>query len=467
MKTIAAISTPAGNGGIGIIRISGEDALKIIDKIFVPVNKSALKPYTMKLGNIIDSDGEVVDQVLVSYFKAPKSYTGEDICEISCHGGNVSIQRILDIVIRNGALLAEPGEFTKRAFLNGKLDLTQAEAVIDLINSKSEKEGKASVKQLEGKLGSEIRNIKNEIINMLADIEANIDYPEYEDIEEVRRERIIDVLNKQVIKLDKLENSFENGKILKNGVLTAIIGKPNVGKSSLLNILLNEERAIVTDVPGTTRDTIEELVNIKGITLRLIDTAGIRETDDVVENIGVEKSKKAISDAELILFLIDGSEEISAEDIELYELIKAKPHIVIINKIDKINNLGNLNDLFKDDNNLVDINDLFKDEKNIISISAKNSVGLDELENKIEELFNIKQLDVENELIITNIRHKDLITRAKEGLVRAVSSVTSGIPIDMISIDIKTAIDSLGEILGESISESVLDRIFEKFCVGK
>lgn len=454
MKTISAISTPAGNGGIGIIRISGEDALKIIDKIFVPVNKGDLKPYTMKLGNIIDSDGEVVDQVLVSYFKAPKSYTGEDICEISCHGGNVSIQRILDIVIRNGASLAEPGEFTKRAFLNGKLDLTQAEAVIDLINSKSEKEGKASVKQLEGKLGTEIRNIKDEIINMLADIEANIDYPEYEDIEEVRRERIVDVLNKQVIKLDKLEKSFENGKILKNGVLTAIIGKPNVGKSSLLNILLNEERAIVTDVPGTTRDTIEEFVNIKGISLRLIDTAGIRETDDVVENIGVEKSKKAITDAELILFLIDASEEISAEDIELYELIKAKPHIVIINKIDKINNS-------------VDVNDLFKNDKNIISISAKNNIGLDELENKIEELFNIKQLDVENELIITNIRHKDLIARAKEGLERACSSVLSGIPIDMISIDIKTAIDSLGEILGESISESVLDRIFEKFCVGK
>ena len=454
MNTIAAISTPAGNGGIGIIRISGNDALEIINRIWIPVKKGDFKPFSMRLGNIVDESGEVVDQVLVSYFKAPKSYTGEDICEINCHGGNVSMQRILDIVLRNGAFLAEPGEFTKRAFLNGKMDLTQAEAVIDLINSKSEKEGKASVKQLEGKLGTEIRNIKDEIINLLADIEANIDYPEYEDIEEVRREKIIEIIEKQILKLKKLENSFESGKILKNGVLTAIIGKPNVGKSSLLNVLLKEERAIVTEIPGTTRDTIEEYVNIKGITLRLIDTAGIRKTDDVVENIGVEKSKKAIDEAELILFLIDGSSKLSHEDLELYQLIKDKPHIILINKVDI-------------EQSKLDMKEFESDEDNMIRISAKTSEGIEQLENRIEELFNLKNLETENELIITNIRHKDLIMRAKEGLENANIAISSGIPIDMISIDIKTAIDSLGEILGESISESILDRIFEKFCVGK
>lgn len=454
MNTIAAISTPAGNGGIGIIRISGNDALEIINRIWIPVKKGDFKPFSVRLGNIVDESGEVVDQVLVSYFKAPKSYTGEDICEINCHGGNVSMQRILDIVLRNGAFLAEPGEFTKRAFLNGKMDLTQAEAVIDLINSKSEKEGKASVKQLEGKLGTEIRNIKDEIINLLADIEANIDYPEYEDIEEVRREKIIEIIEKQILKLKKLENSFESGKILKNGVLTAIIGKPNVGKSSLLNVLLKEERAIVTEIPGTTRDTIEEYVNIKGITLRLIDTAGIRKTDDVVENIGVEKSKKAIDEAELILFLIDGSSKLSHEDLELYQLIKDKPHIILINKVDI-------------EQSKLDMKEFESDEDNMIRISAKTSEGIEQLENRIEELFNLKNLETENELIITNIRHKDLIMRAKEGLENANIAISSGIPIDMISIDIKTAIDSLGEILGESISESILDRIFEKFCVGK
>ncbi|MBQ9314453.1 MAG: tRNA uridine-5-carboxymethylaminomethyl(34) synthesis GTPase MnmE, partial [Clostridia bacterium] len=412
MNTIAAISTPAGNGGIGIIRISGNDALEIINRIWIPVKKGDFKPFSVRLGNIVDESGEVVDQVLVSYFKAPKSYTGEDICEINCHGGNVSMQRILDIVLRNGAFLAEPGEFTKRAFLNGKMDLTQAEAVIDLINSKSEKEGKASVKQLEGKLGTEIRNIKDEIINLLADIEANIDYPEYEDIEEVRREKIIEIIEKQILKLKKLENSFESGKILKNGVLTAIIGKPNVGKSSLLNVLLKEERAIVTEIPGTTRDTIEEYVNIKGITLRLIDTAGIRKTDDVVENIGVEKSKKAIDEAELILFLIDGSSKLSHEDLELYQLIKDKPHIILINKVDI-------------EQSKLDMKEFESDEDNMIRISAKTSEGIEQLENKIEELFNLKNLETENELIITNIRHKDLIMRAKEGLENANIAISS------------------------------------------
>ncbi len=449
MKTIAAISTPPGNGGIGIIRISGEDALRIINKIFVPKKAGELTPFVLKLGNIIDDNNEKLDQVLVSYFKAPKSYTGEDVVEISCHGGNIILKNILDIVLKNGAFLAEAGEFTKKAFLNGKMDLTQAEAVMDLINSKSEKEERASAKQLEGRVGQEIRRIKDNIINMLADIEANIDYPEYEDIEEVQNEKISKILEEQVTSLKTLEQSFKNGKILKNGISTAIIGKPNVGKSSLLNILLDEERAIVTEIPGTTRDTIEEYITINGITLKLIDTAGIRSTEDLVENIGVEKSKKAITDAELVLFILDGSCGYSNEEKLLYEQIKDKPHIVVINKID-------LNC------EKIDIKN-----ENVIRISTKTREGLEELEKRIEKLFDLNNIDTENSLIITNIRHKDLITKAIQNIEKAKEAVENKVPVDMVSINIQEAINSLGEILGESISENVLNKIFEKFCVGK
>ncbi len=449
MNTIAAISTPAGNGGVGIIRISGNDSLKIIDRIFKPVKKGEIRPFSFKLGHIYDEEGKIIDQVLVSYFKAPKSYTGEDVCEINCHGGNVAMKKILETVLKNGAVMAEGGEFTKRAFLNGKLDLTQAEAVIELINSKSEKESRASIKQLDGKLGQEIKNIENEIVGLLADIEANIDYPEYEDIEEVRREKIIEVLRNQIEKLSKLEKSFESGKILKNGVLTAIVGKPNVGKSSLLNALLKEDRAIVTEIPGTTRDTIEEYVTIKGISLRLMDTAGIRKTSDIVENIGVEKSKKALEEAELVLLLIDGSVGVTDEDKKIYNEIKNKPHILIINKTD------------------LECKEINISDENTVKISTKTGDGLEQLENKIEELFNTKNLDTENEIIITNIRHKDLISKTIKGLNSAIETIETGIPIDMISINIKDAIKSLGEMLGESVSEDVLNKIFEKFCVGK
>ncbi|MBR3887514.1 MAG: tRNA uridine-5-carboxymethylaminomethyl(34) synthesis GTPase MnmE [Clostridia bacterium] len=449
MKTIVAISTPAGNGGIGIVRMSGDSSLEILKKIFKPVKSGDFEPNVMRLGEIIDSEGNVVDQVLVSYFKAPKSYTGEDICEVNCHGGYIASKKVLELLLENGATPAAGGEFTKRAFLNGKMDLTQAEAVADLINSKTEKEGKASAAQLEGKLGRNIREIKDGIVDLLADIEADIDYPEYEDIEDVKNERIISTLDEQIEKLDKLEKSFESGKILKNGILTAIIGKPNVGKSSLMNVLLKEDRAIVTEIAGTTRDTIEEYVNLKGISLRLVDTAGIRDTEDIVENIGVEKSKKALNDAELVLFLVDGSKELSDEDKKLYEEIKTKNHIVIKNKID------------------LDEKELSLNDGNIVKISAKTGEGITELEDKIEELFNLKNLESENELIITNIRHKDLINKAKNGLIKANNTVKDGLPVDMISINIQEAIKDLCEILGESISDDVLNRIFEKFCVGK
>lgn len=450
MKTIAAISTPAGVGGIGIIRISGDNSLDIIKRVFMPKNNSEIKPYTIKFGYIVDENKNIMDQVLVSYFKAPKTYTGEDVCEINCHGGNISTKEILELVLRNGATLAEPGEFTKRAFLNGKLDLTQAEAVIELINSKSNKETKASLKQLEGILGERIRDIKTSIVDLLVDIEANIDYPEY-DIEEVRREKILKVLNENIEKLEKLKESFNSGKILRDGISTVIVGKPNVGKSSLLNRLVKEERAIVTEIAGTTRDTIEEYVTIRGIPLKLIDTAGIHETKDIVESIGVDKSKKAIEDADLVLVMLDSTIELSKEDIDILEATKDKKHIILVNKID----IGNA--LKKE---------MFKDRKTI-EISTKTANGIEELEDEIEKRFNISDIQIENEIIVTNVRHKNLIEKATFGIKNAVKSIENGLPVDMLSIDLQEALQNLGEIIGESISEEVVKGIFAKFCVGK
>lgn len=450
MKTIAAISTPAGVGGIGIIRISGDNSLDVVKKIFRAKNKTDFKSYTIKLGYIVDEKENVMDQVLVSYFKAPKTYTGEDVVEINCHGGKISTKEILEIVLKNGAKLAEPGEFTKRAFLNGKLDLTQAEAVIELINSKSTKENKASVKQLEGILGEKIREIKNDVVSLLADIEANIDYPEY-DIEEVRNEKIEKVLEENIKKLEKLELTFNSGKILRDGIKTVIVGKPNVGKSSLLNRMLKEERAIVTEVAGTTRDTIEEYITVRGIPLKLIDTAGIHETKDLVESIGVDKSKKAIEDADLILVMLDSTKELTKEDKEILEITKEKKNIVLINKMDIGKTLKK---------------EMFK-EREVIEISAKTSVGIEKLEDKIEEMFNISDIELENDIVITNIRHKDLIEKAKIGMKNALKSIKEGLPVDMLSIDLQESVQNLGEIIGESISEEVIKEIFAKFCVGK
>ena len=450
METIAAISTPPGVGGIGIIRISGDNALNVAKRIFKAKNKSEIKPFTIRFGYVIDENENALDQVLVSYFKSPKSYTGEDVIEINCHGGNVSTREILELVLKNGARLAEPGEFTKRAFLNGKLDLTQAEAVIELINSKSDKESKASYKQLEGLLGAKIKEIKQGIIDLLVDIEANIDYPEY-DIEEVRRERIYNVLSTNVSKLETLEKSFESGKILRDGVSTVIIGKPNVGKSSLLNRLVKEDRAIVTEIAGTTRDTIEEYITIRGIPLKLVDTAGIHETDDIVESIGVNKSKKAIDESELVLLMLDATRELSKEDEELLEVTKNKNRIILINKVDADKKINK---------------DMFKNDK-VIEISTKTLVGIEDLEKTIEEMFNISELNIENEIVITNVRHKNLIHKAAEEIRNAIVSIENGLPIDMLSIDLQEALQNLGEITGESISEEVVKGIFAKFCVGK
>ena len=455
MSTIAAISTAPGNAGIGIIRLSGDDCFKILQKIFKPKNKGEIKGYTIKYGNIVKSENdEIIDEVLVSYFVAPKSYTKENMCEINSHGGIVVENQILEECLKNGAVLAEPGEFTKRAFMNGRIDLSQAEAVIDIINSKTEKEMMVAQRHLEGSLSKKIKDIQGEILNLMADIEASIDYPEY-DIEETTNKKINDTLNSVEEKLLKLKNSFENGKILKEGIKTAIIGKPNVGKSSLLNLILGENRAIVSDIEGTTRDTIEEYINIKGIPLKIVDTAGIRKTNDEVEKIGVERSINNISDAELIIALFDDSRTFDDQDQKILDLIEGKKTIILINKIDLGKNLIKENEKLK------------KFKNNIIEFSTINETGLDKLYNKIEELFKLNELDCENTEIITNNRHKQQILYALEDVANGRESLETHMPVDITAICLKDILERLAEITGENVSEDIINEIFKKFCLGK
>lgn len=455
MSTIAAISTAPGNAGIGIIRLSGDDCFKILQKIFKPKNKGEIKGYTIKYGNIVKSENdEIIDEVLVSYFVAPKSYTKENMCEINSHGGIVVENQILEECLKNGAVLAEPGEFTKRAFMNGRIDLSQAEAVIDIINSKTEKEMMVAQRHLEGSLSKKIKNIQGEILNLMADIEASIDYPEY-DIEETTNKKINDTLNSVEEKLLKLKNSFENGKILKEGIKTAIIGKPNVGKSSLLNLILGENRAIVSDIEGTTRDSIEEYINIKGIPLKIVDTAGIRKTNDEVEKIGVERSINNISNAELIIALFDDSRAFDDQDQKILDLIEGKKTIILINKIDLGKNLIKENEKLK------------KFKNNIIEFSTINETGLDKLYNKIEELFKLNELDCENTEIITNNRHKQQILYALEDVAKGRESLETHMPVDITAICLKDILERLAEITGENVSEDIINEIFKKFCLGK
>lgn len=455
MSTIAAISTAPGNAGIGIIRLSGDDCFKILQKIFKPKNKGEIKGYTIKYGNIVKSENdEIIDEVLVSYFIAPKSYTKENMCEINSHGGIVVENQILEECLKNGAVLAEPGEFTKRAFMNGRIDLSQAEAVIDIINSKTEKEMMVAQRHLEGSLSKKIKDIQGEILNLMADIEASIDYPEY-DIEETTNKKINDTLNSVEEKLLKLKNSFENGKILKEGIKTAIIGKPNVGKSSLLNLILGENRAIVSDIEGTTRDTIEEYINIKGIPLKIVDTAGIRKTNDEVEKIGVERSINNISNAELIIALFDDSRTFDDQDQKILDLIEGKKTIILINKIDLGKNLIKENEKLK------------KFKNNIIEFSTINETGLDKLYNKIEELFKLNELDCENTEIITNNRHKQQILYALEDVAKGRESLETHMPVDITAICLKDILERLAEITGENVSKDIINEIFKKFCLGK
>ena len=457
MATIAAISTATGNGGIGIIRMSGKKCFDILEKIFIPYNKenSEIKGYTLKFGYIINpKTKEKIDEVLVSYFIAPKSYTTENMCEINSHGGIIVEKNILQLCLENGAELAEPGEFTKRAFMNGRIDLTQAESVIDLINSKTDNEAKASIKQLEGILSKQIQEIRKKLLDIMADINANIDYPEY-DIEEVTNNKVDRVLKEIKQELTKLSNSFQDGKILKEGVKTIILGKPNAGKSSLLNTILKEERAIVSEYAGTTRDTIEEFVNIKGIPLKLIDTAGIRKTEDKIEEIGVKRALKLSEEADLIIAIFDASKELDGEDYEILNIIKDKKSIVLLNKIDI------------DDINLNENSKLKNASENILKISAKNGEGIEKLYELISNMFGKKEISMNDGIIITNIRHKNQIDKAITSVNEALLSSEQGLPIDIVSIPIKQILYDLSVITGEDVSEDIINEIFSKFCLGK
>jgi len=457
MSTIASISTAPGIGGIGIIRMSGDDTFKILDKIFIQKNKEnieKIKGYSIKYGHIVENE-KVIDEVLVSYFKAPKSYTTENMCEINSHGGNIIVKKILELCLANGATLAEPGEFTKRAFLNGRIDLAQAESVIDVINAKSEREAKAGIKQLEGELSKKINNIKQQILDIMVNIEVSIDYPEYDDIEEVQNKQVLEMLENIEQEMNALVKSFENGKILKEGIRTAIIGKPNAGKSSLLNAILKEDRAIVTEYEGTTRDTIEEFVTINGVPLKLIDTAGIREATDEVEKIGVNKAKKIAEEADLVIAIFDCSKELDEEDKKILKIIKNKKSIIILNKID-------LNQkVLKTDQMLTSVS------KKIIEISALNKKGIEKLYNIISEMFNLNEINLDNEILITNIRHKDLINKAIDKIQETKTTIKNNMPIDIIAIYIKDILEALGSITGEEVSEDIINEIFSKFCLGK
>ena len=403
---------------------------------------------------VIKEGNTIVDEVLVSYFIAPKSYTTEDMCEINSHGGYVVERKILELCIKNGARLAEPGEFTKRAFLNGRIDLVQAESVIDLINSKSDKEAKASMNQLEGHLSHKINSIKHELLDLMADVEASIDYPEY-DIEEVTNNKIMKSIKNIELQLEKLNKSFKNGKVLREGIKTAIIGKPNAGKSSLLNLILNEERAIVSEQKGTTRDTIEEFVTIEGITLKLIDTAGIRETSDEIEKIGVKKSKKLIDDAELVIAIFDGTKDLDEDDYEILNLIKCKNAIVLLNKIDI------------SETKLINNEQIKKLNKKTIKISAKTGENLDELYKSIADMYKLNDIEIDNGEVLTNIRHKNQVDEAIKSINEVKNTINNNMPIDIIEIYLKQVLSDLGKITGDDISEDIINEIFSKFCLGK
>ena len=440
--TIAAIGTALSNSGISIIRISGKDSLNIVKKIFKSGNN--LRKNSIVFGKII-YDNEFIDNVLVSYFQAPHSYTGEDVCEINCHGGTQITKQILEIVLENGARLAEPGEFSKRAFLNGKMDLSQAEAVINLINAKTQTETRIAAKNLEGNLSKKVKELREELVELMAKIEVSVDYPEY-DYEEVEPTSIIELLDKKVNEINNILNTYEHGKYIKNGVNVAILGKPNVGKSSLLNNLANYDKAIVTDIPGTTRDIVEETINLGDIVLNISDTAGIRDTDDIIEKIGVEKSLKILEEMDLVIYIINGEDGISKEDFKILSKIQNKglKYILAINKIDVAskNVLNGILDEIKQN----ELNDP-------IFISVQENKGIDKLKDEIIKLFNSNDLDYAHELIITNERHKDLLKKSVDYLNDAKKEISLGQPIDIFYINEKKATEKIGEIIGAKKNE--------------
>ncbi|MCR4436534.1 MAG: tRNA uridine-5-carboxymethylaminomethyl(34) synthesis GTPase MnmE [Clostridiales bacterium] len=454
--TIAAISTPQGTGGIGIVRISGEKAFAIAGKVFRGKKPfEQLKSHTVSLGKIIDpQSGAMVDEVLLSKMVKPHTYTREDIVEINCHGGTAVIRKILELVIKEGARLAEPGEFTKRAFLNGRIDLSQAEAVIDLINSKTKESSRAAAAQLEGKLSRKLKAARDRLIELIAHMEVTFDYPEH-DIEEVTGREVYRETKEIKETLCELARGFEKGRILREGLNAVIVGRPNVGKSSLLNELSGKNRAIVTDIPGTTRDVIEEYIDMNGIPVRIVDTAGIRETSDVVEKIGVERTQKEINEADLVIMMVDAAEGIKEEDWAILQTVRDKKLVVLINKVD----LAEQRVIGEIEEKLAGYGP--------IRTSIKEEKGLDQLENAITRLFVKGEINPNSEVLVTNVRHKSLMDDAVRSLSEAMASYEAGMPLDCIAIDIKNAAESLGQITGESVSEDVMHRIFSRFCVGK
>ena len=454
--TIAAISSAAGNSGIGIIRVSGDEAIEVVDKIFRPANKNKklanVESHTVHYGHIMDGD-KTLDQVLVIVMKNPHSYTGEDTVEIDCHGGMLILKKVLDLVLKNGARTAEPGEFTKRAFLNGRIDLSQAEAVMDLINSKNDFALNSSIEQLKGGVSDAIKDIRKDIIYHIAFIESALDDPEHISLDGYDEE-ITKMLNENINKISKLVNSFDNGRIMKEGIKTVILGKPNAGKSSLLNLMLGEDRAIVTDIEGTTRDTLEENIHFNGLSLKIIDTAGIRDTEDLVERIGVNKAKEIAKEGDLIIYVVDGSRELDDNDREIIKLINDKQAIILVNKSD-MDTVINIDELKKDSN------------RDVILFSAKNGEGMDQLEEEIRNMFYSGKVTYNDQVYITNARHKEALENALESLKQVKNSVDAGMPEDFYSIDLMDAYTDLGLIIGESVEDDLVNEIFSKFCMGK
>lgn len=457
--TIAAISTPMGEGAIAIVRLSGVDAITIANKLYAgPSGKQLINvpTHTIHYGNIADPDtGHIVEEVMVSVLKGPKTFTREDIVEINCHGGIVSVNRVLQLALNHGARLAEPGEFTKRAFLNGRIDLSQAEAVMDLIRAKTDRAMNVALGQMEGRLSKLIQRLRQEILETLAHVEVNIDYPEYDDVEEMTHSMLVEKATFVRNEIDKLLQTSQQGKILREGLSTVIVGRPNVGKSSLLNSLIHENKAIVTDIPGTTRDVIEEYVNVRGVPLRLVDTAGIRETEDIVEKIGVEKSRQVLKKADLILLVLNYSEELSKEDELLFEAIRGMDVIVIVNKTD----LQQKMDMSR-------VKELANGSP-VVTTSLLEEQGIDELEESISSLFFEGSVGASDLTYVSNTRHIALLSQAKRTIEDALEAIDMGVPIDIIQIDLTRTWELLGEIIGDAVHESLIDQLFSQFCLGK
>ena len=447
--TICAISTALGVGAISIIRVSGDDAIDIVNKIF-DKDLTKKESHTINYGHIVYK-GEIIDEVMVSIMKSPKTFTKEDIVEINSHGGVAVTNKVLEILLLEGARLAEPGEFTKRAFLNGRIDLVEAESIMDLIESKTETSRKLAISGMEGKVSKLVKNIIDNLVKVNANIEVNIDYPEYEDIEIVTKEKIEEMsryINKE---LTKLLNESENGKLIKDGINTLILGRPNVGKSSILNKLIEEDKAIVTSVAGTTRDIVEGQIKVNGILLNIIDTAGVRETEDIVEKIGVEKSLSLVNDADLIILVFNNNEKLTDEDKKLLEYTKEKKRIIVINKIDLENNL--------------DISNL-KNER-IVKISALKDSGIENLKNEINDMFNLEEINLGDFTYLSNSRQISLVKKAVEISKNLEDALNNDVPIDLLEIDIKEICEILGEIIGESYDDKLIDTLFSNFCLGK